>query len=110
MFLIRRHCDAKSIINQYAGALKKINASPDQALGILIVPDESTAYQEKEKALDALSKKYKSKKFNRPKLHAEIKKFINAYCSGWVLIIQKINLRLKNKKPIKNQEKDKNKE
>ena len=84
--------DAKLIINKYSNALAKINLSPDQALGILIVPDEFTLYQEKEKMLDKLSKKYKrvlseykNKNFmlnNYPKLYKEINKFINKYC--WV--------------------------
>lgn len=84
--------DAKTIINNYSEALNKINISPDQALGILIVPDDTTVYQEKEKAVVKLSKKYRrilsghrSEKFlqsNYPQLYAEIKKFINKYC--WV--------------------------
>src|SRR3990167_4031790 len=84
--------DAKTIINNYNKALNKINISPDQALGILIVPDDTTVYQEKEKAATKLSKKYKhilsgykSENFlssNSPQLYAEIKKFINKYC--WV--------------------------
>lgn len=84
--------EAKLIINNYSKALNKINISPDQALGILIVPDNATVYQKKEKAITKLSKKYKcilngykSEKFlsnNHPQLYAEIKKFINQYC--WV--------------------------
>ncbi|NMB48511.1 hypothetical protein GYA13_03680 [Candidatus Kuenenbacteria bacterium] len=84
--------DAKSIIGHYEGKLKKINTSPDQALGILIVPDDLTIYQEKEEALTKLSKKYKhvlnrykSEGFvsaNYPKLYKEIERFINKYC--WV--------------------------
>lgn len=84
--------NAKLIINNYSQALNKINISPDQALGILIVPDAPTIYQEKEKKLNDLSKKYKcvlsgykSKNFvssNYPKLHKEIEKFVNKYC--WV--------------------------
>jgi len=84
--------DAKTIINKYSAALNKINISPDQALGILIVPDDTTIYQEKEKVIAKLSKKYKkflsgyrSEKFlmsNHPELYAEIKRFINKYC--WV--------------------------
>lgn len=81
--------DAKFIINNYSQTLNKIDISPDEALGVLIVPDDHTVYQEKEKALDELSKKYKlnlsgyrSKNFilsNYPKLYEEIEKFINKY-------------------------------
>ncbi|MFA6919259.1 MAG: PEP-utilizing enzyme [Patescibacteria group bacterium] len=84
--------DAKIIINNYSVALKKIGISPDQALGMLIIPDDTTAYQQKEKAIVKLSKKYKnvldkyeSEKFlldNHPQLHSEIKKFLDKYC--WV--------------------------
>lgn len=81
--------DAKSIINNYSQELKKINLSPDEALGILIVPDDLTDYQKKAAELKELSKKYrqilsgyKSKKFvlnNHPKLYKEIEKFVNKY-------------------------------
>jgi len=84
--------DAKSVINNYDQALNKIKTSPDEAMGILIVPDVTTIYQEKEEALNKLSKKYKqvlsahkSKSFvlnNYPKLYKEIEEFINRY--RWV--------------------------
>lgn len=84
--------DAKMIINNYRQALNKINISPDQALQILIVPRDLTLYQEKQEMINKLSKKYKhilrkhkSESFllkNHPKLHKEIKNFINKYC--WV--------------------------
>lgn len=84
--------DAKTIINNYSATLNKINISPDQALCILIVPASTTVYQEKEKIISKLSKKYKhiltkyrsekllSSKY--PQQYAEIKNFINKYC--WV--------------------------
>ncbi|MDZ7798242.1 MAG: PEP-utilizing enzyme [Patescibacteria group bacterium] len=84
--------DAYKIVTDHKKELENITLTPDQALGILIVPDDTTIYQEKEEKLAKLSKKYrrtvagyKSEKYlsdNHHQLNKEIKKFIKQYC--WV--------------------------
>lgn len=77
------HNDAQKILEKYSQDLKKTGITPEQALSILIVPAKLTAYQEKELALERLSKKYKKFiKTKRSKLSVEIENFLQKY--GWI--------------------------
>lgn len=82
----------KLIIDKYSQKLNKIRISPEEAVSVLIIPEQKTIYQKKNEILSKLSqdykrnfKKYQSQKFlfqHCPKLHQRIKDFIEQYL--WV--------------------------
>ena len=68
------------ILKKYRKELKEIDLDERKAFGILVTSDKLTAYTEKEKALDELSKKYKRKSSSA--LKKDIKQFLEKY--QWV--------------------------